>query len=234
MFLQDLRYALRQLRSAWGFTALAVMTLALGIGANTAMFTVVESVLLRPLPYAHAERLLYIGPAGSQSLGSTSYLNYRDIRDQAQRLSAVAGYSEDVSVVQGTDGAVSVTAPRLTTNLFALLGAQPLLGRVFTPEEGQSNGPQVALLSEGLWRQNFNADPAIIGRTVKIGGIERTVVGVMPASFRYPEQMGPMSPRASGCPCNLRRKCSKAAATISSTSWPCCAPACPWRRPGKS
>ncbi|HZD50569.1 MAG TPA: ABC transporter permease [Silvibacterium sp.] len=191
MLFQDLKYALRQLRSAWGFAALAVITLALGIGANTAMFTVVESVLLRPLPYLHSGQLLYIGPAGVAGFGNTSYLNYRDIRDQTQRMTAVGGYSEDVSVVEGKEGSISVMAPRMTPNLFSMLGAQPLVGRTFTPAEGESGGPQVALLSEGLWRQSFNADPGIVGRTVRIGGIEREIVGVMPASFRFPDSIGP-------------------------------------------
>ena len=94
--LSDLRYALRQLRKNPGVALLAVLTLALGVGANTAIFTVIESVLLRPLPYAHADRLLFIGPAGKPGFGTTSWLNYRDIRDQSRQLKAVAGYSEDV------------------------------------------------------------------------------------------------------------------------------------------
>jgi predicted permease len=191
MIMQDLKYALRQLRSSWGFAALAVITLALGIGANTAMYTVVESVLLRPLPYSHADRLLFIGPGDSQGFGSSSYLNYRDIRDQAQRLAQVGGYSGDLSVVQGKEGSESVTAPRMTPSLFSMLAVQPLLGRTFTKEEGEANGPQVVLLSEALWRQDFDADPGIIGKTVKVGGTGRTVVGVMPASFRFPESEGP-------------------------------------------
>jgi putative ABC transport system permease protein len=191
MFSQDLKSALRQLRNAWGFTTLAVVTLALGIGANTAMFTVVESVLLRPLPYPNADRLLYIGPSGTPGFGTTSYLNYRDIRDQTQRMAAVGGYSEDVGVVEGKDGSISVVAPRMTPNLFSMLGAQPLVGRTFTAAEGEAGGSPVALLSEGLWRQSFSADPGIVGRTVRIGGIERTVVGVLPASFHFPDSIGP-------------------------------------------
>ena len=190
MLLQDLRYSIRQLRSSWGFAALAVVTLALGIGANTAMFTVVESVLLRPLPYPQAGRLVYIGPA-TAGFGSTSYLNYRDIRDQTQQMSVVGGYSEDVSVVEGKGGSISVVAPRMTPNLFSMLGAQPLLGRTFTQAEGEPGGPQVAILSEGLWRQSFSADPGIVGRTVRIGGIERQVVGVLPAGFHFPDSIGP-------------------------------------------
>ena len=189
--LADLRYAVRQLRKTPGLALLAILTLALGVGGNTAIFTVIESVLLRPLPYAHANRLVYIGPAdGKPGFGSTSWLNYRDIRDQSRLLSAVAGYSEDVSVLQTPDASLSVLAPRVTPNLFSMLGAQPLLGRTFTDAEGQSGGPQVAILSEGLWRQSFHADPGIVGRAATIGARSYTIVGVMPASFRFPESMG--------------------------------------------
>src|SRR5215469_316865 len=142
---QDLRFAVLQLRSAPGFATLAVLTLALGTGANTAMFTVIESVLLRPLPYADADRLVYIGPADSEAFGSTSWLNYRDVRDQAPSLEAVAGYSEDVGVVQNTDASVSVLTPAVTPNLFRMLGVRPLLGRAFTEAEGSTGGPQVVL-----------------------------------------------------------------------------------------
>ena len=151
--IRDFRYAWRQLRRAPGFSVLAVFTLTLGIGANTAMFTVIESVLLRPLPYANSDRLVYIGPADSQGLGSTSWLNYRDIRDQARSLEIVAGYSEDIGVVQSKDASVSVVTPGVTPNLFDLLGARPLLGRTFGESEGRAGGPQVVMISEGLWRE---------------------------------------------------------------------------------
>src|SRR5271170_7008193 len=106
MFFQDLKFAVRQLRSAWGFAALAVLTLAFGIGANTAMFTVVENVLLRPLPYAHPDRLVRIGPPYNGALSNTSWLNYRDIRDQTKTMDSVGCYVEDVGVVRGKDGSV--------------------------------------------------------------------------------------------------------------------------------
>src|SRR5205807_6625145 len=187
-FFQDLRYALRQLRKSPGFAVLAVLTLGLGIGANTAMFTVVESVLLRPLPYQHSDRLMYVGPKDAEGFGATSWMSYRDIRDQAQNLESVALYSEDVGVVQGKEGSTSVVTPTVTPNIFKLLGARPLLGRTFTEEEGQAGGPQAVLLSEGLWREAFNADPQISGRTIRVNGKPRTVVGVMPRSFRFPER----------------------------------------------
>lgn len=190
MVLNDLRFAVRQFLKAPGFTVLAVVTLALGIGANTAMFTVVESVLLRRLPYPGSERIVYIGPPSATGLGSTSWLNYRDIREQSRQLEEAAGFSEDVAVVQGEDSSTSVSAPRVTPSTFRLLGVQPLLGRTFNEAEGQSGGPGVVLLSEGLWRNQFHSDPAIIGHSIQVNGQPKTVIGVMPASFRFPEFMG--------------------------------------------
>jgi putative ABC transport system permease protein len=188
--LNDLRYSLRQMGKTPGLALLAVLTLALGVGANTAIFTVIEGVLLRPLPYAHADRLVSIGSGNGTGISSTSWMNYHDIRAQSKLLNNVAGYSEDISVVQNQDESRSVVAPRVTTNLFSMLGAQPMLGRTFTDAEGQAGGSQVVLLSEGLWRESFHSDPGIVGRILKIGGTSHTVVGVMPDAFRFPEQMG--------------------------------------------
>lgn len=170
---------------------LAILTLALGVGANTAMFTVIQNVLLRPLPYAHSRSLVLIPPDNRPGFGATSWLNYRDIRDQSKLLQEVAGYSVDVSVIEGPDGSQSVVAPRVTVNLFSMLGAKPLLGRTFTAAEGQSNGPQVVLLSENIWRQSFHANPGIVGQAVDIGGRPYTVVGVMPSAFHFPEEAEP-------------------------------------------
>jgi putative ABC transport system permease protein len=187
----DLRYAMRQLSKTPGLALLAILTLALGVGANTAIFTVIESVLLRPLPYAHSDRLVYIGPGKDKpGFGTTSWLNYTDVRTQSKLLADAGGYNEDVSVLERPDGSQSVVAPHVTTNLFSMLGAHPLLGRTFTEAEGQANGPQVTLLSEGLWRESFHADPNIVGQVIKVGGGSRTVVGVMPDSFRFPESIG--------------------------------------------
>ena len=118
-------------------------------------------------------------------------VNYRDIRAQSKLLQDVAGYSADVIVMETKDRSQRIVAPRVTTNLFSMLGVQPLLGRTFDHAEGQTAGPDVALLSEDLWRQSFHADPAIVGHTVKIGGELRTIVGVMPDRFRFPESAGP-------------------------------------------
>src|SRR5579863_6440263 len=189
--LYGLRYAVRQLRKAPGMALLAILTLALGVGANTAIFTVIDSVLLRPLPYAHSDRLVFIGPGGDKpSFGSTSWLNYADIHAQSKLLEDSVGYAEDVSVLETKDGSSSVDAPRVTPNLFTMLGQHPLLGRTFDEVEGKPGGPAVVVLSEGLWRQTFHADPNIVGQLVKVGGKPTTVVGVMPATFSFPESMG--------------------------------------------
>src|ERR1700751_1753161 len=172
---QDLRQAIRQLRLSPGFAALAVITLALAIGANTAMFTVAEDVLLRPLPYADAGRLTVINPSNGTRPQASSWLNYRDVRAQATHsFSDVAVYSEDVGVVesqatvsspastevQGGVAPTTVATPNISPNLFSMLGARPLLGRTFTAQEGEENGPKGVLLSEGPWRGGGPAGPA--------------------------------------------------------------------------
>jgi putative ABC transport system permease protein len=186
---QNLQYAWRQLRRSAEFTILAVVTLALGIGANTAMFTIVESVLLRPLPYTTPDRIVQINAAGGDSSDAVSWLDYRDICEQAHTLAEVAGYSIDVGVVQSKDTSISVVTSEVTPNAFTILGVQPLKGRTFTANEGQANGPQAVLISEGLWRM-LGADPGVVGTTLRVNGRGRIVVGVMPSSFRFPESAG--------------------------------------------
>jgi predicted permease len=190
-FLQDMHFALRQLRKTPGVTLLAILTLALGIGANTAIFTVIESVLLRPLGYANADRLVTVSSGTDPKTDySTSWLNYRDLRDGVRSFEQLAGYSEDIGVVETPTETMSVVAPRVTANSFTMLGTQPLLGRGFTEAEAQAGGPNVVILSEGLWRKSFAADPGIVGKTIRVSGQAHTVVGVMPASFRFPEAVG--------------------------------------------
>ena len=152
----------------------------------------VESLLLRPLPYAHSDRLIYIGPKTDKlQFSNTSWLNYRDIREQSHCVQAVGAYVEDVAVVQTKDASNRVVAVRLTPSIFSMLGVQPLLGRMFTEAEGQAGGPYAVMLSEGLWRDTFKADPEIVGKSVRIGGVVHTVVGVMPYRMSFPEDAGP-------------------------------------------
>lgn len=187
--LSDLRYAIRQLRKSPGTTALLVVMLAFAVGGNTAMFVVVDSVMLRPLPYQNADRMVFIGPNAGE-FGPISWMNYRDIGEQAQSLESVGAYSLDLGIVSGRNGLVSVLAPSVTPSLFKLLGANPILGRTFLEEEGQTAGPRVVVISESLWREMFGGDREIIGKTITINGQARVVVGVMPQDFRFPESAG--------------------------------------------
>src|SRR5580700_1382044 len=123
--LYDLRFALRQLRNTLGIAVLAVLTLALGVGANTAIFTVIDGVLLQPLPYANSDRLIFIAPKSDKpSFGANSWLDYSDIRAQSTLLQNVAGYSEDISVLEDRDSSISLLAPRVTPSLFTMLGGR--------------------------------------------------------------------------------------------------------------
>jgi putative ABC transport system permease protein len=185
--LQDLRYALRQLRKNPGFTAVAVITLALGIGANTAVFSVVDAVMLRPLPYFHPERLVEIqsvrlsNPIGS----SVSYPDFFDWRVQNHTLDHLISYHDNNFTLTGLDRPIQVDGEIVSWDLLPALGVQPELGRGFTPEE-EKIGTRVILISHALWTSQFGADKAIIGRAVRLSGELYTIVGVMPRSFRFP------------------------------------------------
>jgi putative ABC transport system permease protein len=186
----DIRFALIQLRKSPGPAVLAILTLALGVGANTAIFTVIESVLLRPLPYANSDRMVNIGPADGDGFANTSWLNYRDIHDQARQLSAVAGYSDDIGVVEIGGNSEGIVNPRVTANLISMLGGKTLMGRILQDSDSLSGSPAVALISERLWRESLHSDPGILGKPVKLSDRTYTVIGVMPASFHFPEQIG--------------------------------------------
>ncbi len=185
ILLQDLRHAFRQLNANRGFACLAIVTLALGIGVNTAMFTVTDSVLLRPLPYRDADRLVDISGSKEGPGIATSWLNYRDIQEQCRQLEEVAGYAEDVGVVETAQSTQSVFAPRVTPNLLPLLDVQPVLGRGFTVADAQEGADPVVILSNGFWKQALAGDPQALGRPVRISGIPRRIIGVLPDTFRF-------------------------------------------------
>jgi putative ABC transport system permease protein len=182
--LQDLRYALRTLAQSPAFTLVVVLTLALGIGANTAIFSVVKGVLLTPLSYRDPSRLVVVWESNGTSIHNVvSPANYMDWHDRATSFSGLALLSWTGLTFTG-DQAERVPGRAVTPDLFAVLGATPLLGRTFTEEESRPNSPRVIVLSEVLWRRRFRADPAIVGRAVPVAGGTARVVGVMPASFR--------------------------------------------------
>ncbi len=189
---RDLRYAWRALRRTPGFAAIAIGTLALGIGATTTIFTVVNGVLLRPMPYAEPERLANIWNdlgEGAQSLPAVSALDFRDYRIRSRMFEAFAAASGPGVVglrgnLTGDGDPERVDLVPVTANFFSLLGVTPHLGRSFTAEEELLNGPRVALIGDGLWRRRYGADPSLVGRTIRIDGIEHEVVGILPPDFR--------------------------------------------------
>jgi predicted permease len=189
-FYQDLRFGLRLLLSTPGFTAVAVLTLALGIAANTTVFSWIDGILLRPYPGATAAGQLAVletGDAGTANGGiQTSYLDYRDFRRDLKSLSGLAIHREDVFSVGDSMSAQAVWGELVSGNYFAVLGVKPALGRTFTAEEdGDKLGAYpVAVISHALWRSYFHADPKAIGKTVRVNRRELTVVGVAPPGFR--------------------------------------------------
>jgi putative ABC transport system permease protein len=186
-FRQDLRYAFRGLRQRPGFTLVAVLTLALGIGANTAIFSVVNGVLLRPLPYGRPERLAMIwGHRNQEPLAELSVPEYWDLRERTHTFSGVAAFADGNINLTGTGTPERIRAGYFTANTTALLGVAPAIGRGFTAEEDLSGGPSVVLLGDGLWRRRFGADPKVVGRVLTLDDTPTTVIGVMPPDFQLP------------------------------------------------
>src|SRR2546421_1136775 len=192
--MSDLKFALRQLRKSPGFTLVAVLTLALGIGANTAIFSVVEGVLLRPLPFPNAERLVRIYEALDENGARSATLN-RSTRRVVRFREFGRDFLEDVA--GGTGGASvfslnalspsqTVPAALVTSNFFDVLGLPPLQGRNFTAEEGSGKAANVAIISDDFWRSTLNSRRDVLGTTVEIDGTPRTIIGVMPKAFRHP------------------------------------------------
>jgi predicted permease len=188
MVLQDLRYALRQLKNAPGFGCTVVLTLALSVGVATAVFCVIDTVILRPLPYAHPERIVSI-----QSISRSGYTqpaswpSYRDERAQAHAFAALAGFNDFFqATVETPAGPVLLDTIHSTDNFFQVFGVQPLLGRTWLPGEEQDGKNQIAVLSYEVWQTWFGGDRGVLNRSVKMDGLTYTIVGVMPAGFRYP------------------------------------------------
>ena len=185
--LQDMRYALRQLRHAPGFTFTAVAVLALGIGANIAVFTVLNGILLRPLPYAQPDRLVKIELSGGRPYFPLSYANILQLRDSiGPQLQIGATFGSRPASVAGPGGRFQVFQTNIDANLLPMLGVHPLLGRVFRGEETDPGRNSVVLLGEDAWRKLYLADPQIVGKALTIRSQAYTIVGVMPHGFSFP------------------------------------------------
>ena len=192
ILLQDLRYTLRTLRRDRGFTVIAILILALGIGANIAVFSVVNTLMLRPLPFHDPSRLLWIGPEvfdGNWSTATYSIDAYKELRERNKTYTDVAGYfafsSSDNFKLTGHGDPKPFTGIGITPNFFQVLGVDPLMGRLFRQNESLPNAGQVVLLSYPMWQRQFHADPSVLGRTVDFNGRSFTVVGVLPRSFDF-------------------------------------------------
>jgi len=187
--LQDMRFAFRMLRKNPGFTAVAVLTLALGIGANTAIFSVVYAVLLKPLPYAESNQLFNVFETRPQD-GITgtgwSYANFVELRGQNRIFSEMAGSQKHQLTLTGRGEPSVVNTSVVTPELFSLFGEKPLAGRMFFSEDGKPGAPPVVILSESLWRGAFGADPNIMGNSINLDKRSFTVIGIMPEAFRFP------------------------------------------------
>ncbi|HZG54139.1 MAG TPA: ABC transporter permease [Pyrinomonadaceae bacterium] len=188
--LQDLRYGLRTLWKSPGFTYIAVLALALGIGANTAIFSVVNTVLLRPLPYNAPDRLVWLwetSPRNDIPKEVASYPNFDDWRQQNQNFESVAGFTGTTASLTGTDGEPErLPGAAVLGDFFTVLGVEPMLGRKFLPEENEEGKHRVVILSHGLWQRQFGSDAQIVGRQIGLNNAQYTVVGVMPPNFQHP------------------------------------------------
>lgn len=186
---QDVIYALRLLRKSPAFTAIAVLTLALGIGANTAIFSVVYTVLLKPLPYPHSEQLIDLFENKLQEGVRETFCSYQDFcefRDENHVFSAIGGFAAHDLTLTGHGDPFQVDTSDVTPGLLDTMGVKPLAGRTFFPEDGKQGAAPVVILSENLWRDRFGADPRVLGASVNLDMRAFTIVGIMPAAFNYP------------------------------------------------
>jgi putative ABC transport system permease protein len=197
----DLRYAFRQLIKSPSFSVTAIVALALGIGATTAMFAVIYAFLLRPLPYANPEQLVMLQSRGTRTGNDVgvNYLDFLDWHKQNRSFSDLAFFNLRWNGnLESPGGATETLKTTFTTaNLFSLLGVQPILGRDLTPADDEPKAGKVMLISERLWKKTFGGDPNLIGRDVRLDGTPRTVVGIMPPGFRFPSQSDVWVPMAS-------------------------------------
>ena len=195
--LSDLRFALRMLAKSPGFTAIAILTLALGIGGNTAIFSVVNALLLKPLPFPNPQELVAFGMTDTRfkgeqtSLGSLSYPDFFDFRDQNHTLANIAVFNDRSYALKTEQGARSVHVVRASAEFFDVLGVKPVIGRTFSRDDEQAGGGPggfKVVISDNSWRQYFGGDPNVIGRTLELNRQLHTIVGVMPPRFQYPIQ----------------------------------------------
>ncbi|HEV2130054.1 MAG TPA: ABC transporter permease, partial [Longimicrobiaceae bacterium] len=196
---QDLRYAARTLRRSPGFALVAVLTLGLGIGATSALFSVVYGVLLRSLPFEEPERLVRVYTVSTSEKRNDLNLspaNFMSLREESRAFTDVVVYGGSEVTLTGSGEPRKLEAGPVSAGFFEVLGVQPALGRSFRPEENQPGNDRVAVLSHAIYQGTFGGDPEVLGRTITLDGIPHTVVGVMPPGFGFPERRDLWTPRA--------------------------------------
>ncbi|HVG21656.1 MAG TPA: ABC transporter permease, partial [Blastocatellia bacterium] len=190
ILLQDVRYSIRMMLKSRGFTAAAVIALALGIGANTAIFSVVNAVLLRPLPYPDPQRVVTVWQnlraRGGPDQEFTSPADFNDWREQSQSFDHMAAVINWGPTLTGRAEPEQLRGAAVSYDMFSVLGVEPSLGRSFTKEEDRQGAERVVILSDALWRRHYGADPALVGNTISLSGDSYTVVGIMPPGFKLP------------------------------------------------
>src|SRR4051812_23562499 len=186
---QHVTYALRSLIKRPGFTAVAVLPLALGIGANTAIFTIVNAVLLRPLPYPDADRIVRLrgSSVGSAGLENLSPLDFLDLHERSRRFDHLAAYNNFANAtLTGVGEPERLVGTRVSAEFFAVLGVAPFLGRDFRVADDRPGAPPVVILTHGFWQRRFGGASGIVGRTIRLNDVPADVIGVLPAAFRHP------------------------------------------------
>jgi putative ABC transport system permease protein len=206
---QDLRYAVRQLRESPGFAIVAIVTLALGIGANTAIFSVVEGVALAPLRYFHPDRLVMVWESNPRFPRVwDSYPNFQDWQRSAQSFQQMTGFREQNADLTFPGAPSHVKATQICDSLFSVLGTKLQVGREFTSQENQPGGAPVAVISFQLWRERFGASPAVLGRTLTLDGVNYSIIGVAPPEFRLNEAAEVYTPLGQVDPLILNNRAS--------------------------
>jgi putative ABC transport system permease protein len=188
--MNDLRYGLRVLLKRPGFTLVAVVALGIGIGANAAIFSVVNALLLKPMPYSQPDRLVKVWPQGPQV--SVSKIEFVEFRNQSRSFNDLAAYSGWTFTLTGTDEPAKIEGARATSTLFSLLGVNPELGRTFSPEEDQPGSHRVIIISHGLWQNRFGGSTDAVGRQITLDGESYAIIGVMPPDFAFPNNQADM------------------------------------------
>ncbi len=212
MLLQDIKYALRSLWRAKGFTTVAVLCLGFGIGVNTTIFSVLDGVLVKPFPYADSERLVVIGLVDERAADDDDpTLSYLDLRDWREAATSFAGFGAEqgrsMTLVDGSGEPARYLGAAISADMFPVLGIAPAIGRNFTPEEDGPAGGGAVIISDNVWRTRYQSDPAVLGKVVTVNALPRVVIGVMPPRFQFPTNMElwiPMGPTAAKEPRDYR------------------------------